>query len=378
MTEKASVDAQQKTQEKPTSQTQRSAPRGTAKRWIAPALLLLVASGALGLWEWQQASRRRWKEEPILMPERTARVTGNWTARVLAERLKASRKLRDVPTFLAAAQQVGLTRAEPGGYALPAKAGPLQLAKIFSQPPSLSKVTFPEGWTAMQMSRRLAANKFAAAQEFKRLAYPASAPVSPLEGRLFPDTYLLPRRASAQQLAARLKDRFREAAAAMPTPLPKGEKGQRLSLLQAVTLASLVERETSVAAERPIVAGVLLNRLRKGMRLQCDASVQYARQRAAMAGALAPNDPGHKARLLWSDLKFPSPYNTYLHAGLPPGPICNPGQDALIAAALPRASPYFFYVMSPKLNRHRFARTFEEHKRNIRLAKAERGAMGKP
>ncbi len=225
----------------------------------------------------------------------------------------------------------------------------------------------------MQMSRRLAAKNSRRRRSSNGWLIRHRPRFRHWKAACFPTPICCRRRATAQQLAARLKDRFREVAAGMPTPLPKGENGKRLTLLQAVTLASLVERETSVATERPLVAGVLLNRLRKGMRLQCDASVQYARQRAAMAGALAPNDPGHKARLLWSDLKFPSPYNTYLHASLPPGPICNPGQDALMAAALPRASP-FFYVMSPKLNRHRFARTFEEHKRNIRLAKAERRA----
>ncbi len=123
--------------------------------------------------------------------------------------------------------------------------------------------------------------------------------------------------------------------------------------------------------ERPLIAGVLLNRLNINMRLQCDATVQYARRRAEEIGQLEAGE-GHKARLLFDDLKINSLYNTYQNAGLPPGPICNPGEDSLKAAARPEASPYFFYVMSPKLGRHRFAKTFDEHKHNIALAKLEK------
>jgi UPF0755 protein len=117
-----------------------------------------------------------------------------------------------------------------------------------------------------------------------------------------------------------MNDRFKEVTTSLPKTLPKGAENKTLSMAEVVTLASLVERETRVNAERPLVAGVLLNRLRIGMRLQCDASVQYARERAQASGALAV---GHKERLLYRDLEIESPYNTYRNAGLPPGPICN-------------------------------------------------------
>jgi UPF0755 protein len=258
----------------------------------------------------------------------------------------------------------------PGGYLLPDKAGPLELAKIFSQPPALVKVTFPEGWTADRMANRLKAERFDAADEFKRLAYPAKTVVSPWEGRLFPDTYYLPHKGKASEIVTRLQKRYQEVVAQLPRPYPEGFNKARLNLNELTTLASLVERETDVPEERPLIAGVLLNRLRIHMRLQCDASVQYARQRAASTGQL---QVGHKERLLFRDIREvdKSPYNTYKIAGLPPGPICNPGEASLKAAARPRASEYLFYVMSPKLGRHRFARTFEEHKHNIRLAKME-------
>lgn len=324
------------------------------------------------MWQMKRAREHRRKWERIVLPETVARVPAVWTAKTLAQRLQKSGKVRDAGTFLEAAQQVGLTSVAEGGYALPAKAGPLDLAKVFKQPPTLVNVTFPEGWTAAKMAQRLKANDFKGADEFRRLAYPANSAVSPWEGRLFPDTYLLPQQGTGQQLLSRMNDRFKEVTATLPKTLPKGAENKPLTIAEVVTLASLVERETRVDAERPLVAGVLLNRLRIGMRLQCDASVQYARERAQASGAL---EVGHKERLLYRDLEIDSPYNTYRNAGLPPGPICNPGKAALQAAAAPRASEYLFYVMSPKLNRHRFAKTFDEHRRNIALAKAEARAL---
>lgn len=365
--------------------------RGTIKVWgvVLLMLSLLVGGGVLSVKRWREQRDFKRKWGAITMPEKLARVPRVWTAQTLAERLKHSGKVRDAATFVEAARQVGLTQVEAGSYVLPERAGPLELARLFKNSPSLARVTFPEGWTAAQMADRLAARHFAAAAEFKRLAYPAATPISPWEGRLFPNTYDLPKRGTARQLLQLLNDRFREEWAALPSnrpslDAPSGKNSQTgaksaakpkpMSQNELVTLASLVERETDTPSERPIIAGVLLNRLRRGMRLQCDASVQYVRMRAQAAGQL---ETGHKEHLLFRDLKVDSPYNTYRHAGLPPGPICNPGRAALRAAASPQPSEFLFYVMSPKLGRHRFARTFEEHARNIRLAKTERPATPK-
>lgn len=332
---------------------------------LAAVLLLIGIGGTLGA---RYLLVQRWKWAPIVMPQRIARVSAAWTPQVLAERLHQTHKVRDAATFVEAARRVQLQRVAPGAYILPAKAGPAELAQIFKQPPALLKVTFPEGWTAHQMARRLAASGFANATDFERLAYPSSGAVSPWEGRLFPDTYYLPRLGTGQQLLQRLAARYRATVATLPHPFPRLD-GRPMTLQQVTTLASLVERETDVPEERPLVAGVLLNRLQTHMRLQCDATVQYALERAAVAGT--PGAAGHKTRLLFRDLKIQSPYNTYRNAGLPPGPICNPGADSLRAAARPHASKYLFYVMSPKLGHHRFATTFAEHQHNIRLAHLE-------
>ena len=134
---------------------------------------------------------------------------------------------------------------------------------------------------------------------------------------------------------------------------------QKKTIYEVMTLASLVEREAAVDDERPVIAGVLYNRLRTGMRLQCDATVQYALGK-------------HKSRLLYSDLKVKSPYNTYLHAGLPPGPICSPSTASMIAALRPAKHDYLFYVARGG-GRHQFTRTYEEH---LKAIEAIRGGQG--
>lgn len=342
---------------------------GAARARVLVLLALIFSLAGSGWWFAQREKYRRWSTEPITLPERLARVPAEWQVPMLADRLQKSKKIRVAAAFETAAREVGLRQVLAGGYLLPAKAGPRELALAFKAGPTHQSVTFPEGFTVLQMGRRLNANGFAGGPELLRLAYPSDEP-SPLEGRLFPDTYLLPLEAKGPELAAVFKDRFKLVTARLPQPYPLvGER--RISLAEVVNLASIVEREAANAQEMPLVAGVLINRLRKPMRLQVDATIQYARVLANLAGT----GTGHKSVLSFKDLEIQSPYNTYRNDGLPPGPICNPGLQALQAAVKPRESQYFFYVYSPKLKRHRFAITFDEHKKNIALAKKERVAV---
>jgi UPF0755 protein len=356
------------------SQSVRAKSRGGVKTGVVVGAVLVIGAVA-GAFSWRQRQIRieeaRWA--PIVMPERVARVTDSWDARTLADRLKKSGKIKESAIFLRAAEEIGLKKVAEGGYVLPPKAGPRDLAALFHAGPTLLKVTFPEGWTAAQMARRLVGNGFVAAAEFKKTVYPAATAVSPLEGRLFPDTYYLPIKGNAANLAAPLRERFDEVWKGLPKDTARWPKvkGKTLTQHEVITLASLVEREAASPAEMPTIAGVLLNRLRQGMRLQCDASVQYARERAVASGQLTE---GHKERLLYADLEIDSPYNTYRNSGLPPGAICNPGKDALLAALMPKTTPNLFYVLSPKLDTHRFAVTYADHLRNIRLARQERAA----
>lgn len=168
-----------------------------------------------------------------------------------------------------------------------------------------------------------------------------------LEGYLFPDTYLLPRKATEAELVAAMVAEFREVFGE-GRRLRAAELG--MSVRDIVTLASLIEEETALPEERPLVSAVFHNRLRIGMKLDCDPTVIYALNL----------ENKYAGRLLLRDLKFPSPYNTYVHPGLPPGPISNPGKPAIDAALNPAPEKYLYFVLQGD-GSHRFSRTLGEH-----------------
>ena len=168
-----------------------------------------------------------------------------------------------------------------------------------------------------------------------------------LEGYLFPDTYRFPRHLTPGQMLAAMVRRFRQNSASI------GLEGDYHRI---VTLASLVEKETPVAADRPLVASVLQNRLAKDMPLMTDPTVIYA----------AMLEKQYRGTIYQSDLKRDSAYNTYRHPGLPPGPICSPGTASLQAAMHPADSHFLYFVADPAAAGHsRFAATLEEHERNV-------------
>lgn len=187
------------------------------------------------------------------------------------------------------------------------------------------------------------------------------APGAPsLEGFLFPATYEFPRHMTGKDLTAAMVKRFRQVWTTLPAP---GATPQP-SVLDVVTLASLVERETPRPEERPHVAGVFENRLRIGQPLQCDPTVVYA---MTLAGT-------YSGKLDGGDLQFASPYNTYRNKGLPPGPIANPGEAALRAALDPPPTDDLYFVANTE-GGHFFSKTLEEHNQNVaryrRLLKEE-------
>ena len=166
-----------------------------------------------------------------------------------------------------------------------------------------------------------------------------------LEGYLFPDTYHFTRTQSLHDIAAVMVRRFRQTA---------NEIGLLSNVHNTVTMASLIEKETAVAQERPMVASVFNNRLARGIVLATDPAVIYA--------ALLNNR--YRGTIYQSDLHFDSPYNTYKYAGLPPGPIANPGKESLLAAMHPATTEYLYFV-SDNQGHHRFARTQAEHNVNV-------------
>jgi peptidoglycan lytic transglycosylase G len=237
--------------------------------------------------------------------------------------------------------------------------------EIYEQP-----FTVKEGDTMFDIAHNLEAAKAVTVTDFLTAARDASqiqdfAPgAKTLEGFLFPATYNLPRQASAGDLATMMVHKFREAipkiAPARLEPLTPGTP-----LLSVITLASLVEAETPKPDERPLVAGVYTNRLRKGMLLQCDPTVIYALKEVDK----------YKPPLLLKDLRYDSPYNTYVHGGLPPGPIGNPGESAIRAALSPAATDFLYFVANTQ-GGHFFAATLAEH--NLNVAKYHRLLNGGP
>lgn len=215
-------------------------------------------------------------------------------------------------------------------------------------------VTVPEGYNIFDIAAAVEAAQLAGHQQFLNAAQRDTALVADLdpqakslEGYLYPDTYRFQRTDTPQTMLRAMVKRFRQEAAKM---------GLSGDLHRIVTLASVVEKETPVASDRPVVASVMQNRLRVNMPLMTDPTVIYA--------ALLENR--YRGTIYQSDLQSDSSYNTYRHAGLPPGPICSPGAASLRAAMHPAATDYLYFVADPAAGGHsRFARTLEEHQRNV-------------
>jgi len=216
-------------------------------------------------------------------------------------------------------------------------------------------LTIPEGSNIFDIAARVQAAQLGSKEAFEAAAMRNGALVSELdpaavslEGYLFPDTYEFGRRTTPLQMVTTMVKRFRAAAALL---------GLEGNAHRVVTLASLVERETPVERERPLVASVFENRLSQGMPLETDPSVIYA---ALLAGR-------YRGTIYQSDLNADSPYNTYKNPGLPPGPICNPGLSALKAALHPASTRYLYFVAASAdpSGQSRFATTLEEHLKNV-------------
>jgi UPF0755 protein len=198
----------------------------------------------------------------------------------------------------------------------------------------------------------MAASEFLTAAKNPELIHDLAPNGKTLEGFLYPATYNLPRHPAGNELTSEMVKKFKEEWARMRSSVQIAPASGLTE--QMVTLASLVERETPKPEERPLVAGVFENRLGKNMRLQCDPTVIYALEQIGQ----------YKGTLTGADLQFDSPYNTYEHAGLPPGPIGNPGEESLRAAMAPTKTSFLYFVANTQ-GGHFFAATLEEHNRNV-------------
>lgn len=280
----------------------------------------------------------------------------------IARKLRREGLIRDVRLFRLAARWLHVDRRlQAGGYRFTPADGTLRILRALAEGKvCVCKLTLPEGLTLAEVAQRLEDEGLVQADVF--LAYatgrrpledrPSWAPPGSLEGYLFPETYQVPLGTTEPELLRMFLHRFGETVVeGMATDL----KAQPLSLHEAVTLASIVEREAKLPEERPLMARVFLNRLSLGWRLESCATVQYAL-------------PQRKPKLTYADLKVDSPYNTYLHDGLPPGPIASPGAPSLRAVLKPAATTALYFVARPD-GSHVFSRTLAQHdaaKRTLR------------
>lgn len=219
-------------------------------------------------------------------------------------------------------------------------------------------VTIPEGLTIRRQARIFArhlgidSSKYVQLADDTAFAHHLGFPDPSLEGYLLPDTYRFNWQTDERDILRELTDAFKHFFA---DSLSERLNDLHVSMRQAVTMASIVEGETHISDERPVIAGVYYNRLRIGMRLEADPTIQY----------LLDNGP---RRLSYDDLKVDNPYNTYQHAGLPPGPINSPGRASILAALYPAHHQYLYFVANGK-GGHWFSRTYDEHMRNVRMAR---------
>ncbi|MDE0291158.1 MAG: endolytic transglycosylase MltG [Candidatus Dadabacteria bacterium] len=269
----------------------------------------------------------------------------------IAEKLEGEGVVRKAEVLFFSAFLSGTHRKlKHGEYVFSAGEAPYTVhRKLRRGEVSLKRVTFPEGITLVQMAEILDASQVVSREEFLAVAENSEystkklgVDVSSLEGFLFPDTYFFARDCSAEKVIETMLDRFREVYATLGIASPQPD------IKEIVTIASLIEKETAFPAERSLVSAVIRNRLRKGMKLEFDPTVIYA---------LGEKFDGNIRK---KDLSFPSPYNTYVVSGLPPGPIAAPGLDSIRAALEPAGVDYLYFVANGG-GRHFFSTTYRDH-----------------
>ena len=276
----------------------------------------------------------------------------------VARRLEERGLIRSALRFRLLARLEGVDRRlQAGEYALSAALSPGEILSRFERGlVRLHRLTIPEGLTLAQVAALVEKAGLVPAAEFESRAREPGfvralgVPADTLEGYLFPETYFFPRSAGAEAILRAMVDRFR---AAFPPEWDERAATLGMSRHEVVTLASIIEKETGDPAERPLISSVFHNRLKRGMRLETDPSVIYGIR-------------DFDGNLTRRHLETPTPYNTYLIRGLPPGPIANPGKASLQAALFPAESPYLYFV-SRKDGTHHFSRTYDEHQRAVRF-----------
>jgi UPF0755 protein len=322
-------------------------------RVVLAALLLCGAIAAAGAWYviTEDLEPVAANADPVIFTVQPGETLKSVVSRLETEGLIRNRRIVE---WFGRYQKLS-NKLRTGEYWVSATETPGEiLATLTTGQVATYELAIPEGFTAAMIAQRIEAAKLGNAEEF--LAWvrsPASTQAhgvegATLEGYLFPETYRLPKGLSTRETAGVLVNQF----LTVWKELEPRAREQKMSMKDLVTLASIIEKETGVAEERPLISAVFLNRMRRGMRLETDPTVIYG----------IPNFDGNLRR---RDLENPdNPYNTYKIPGLPPGPIANPGRGALDAVLAPAPVDYLFFV-SKNDGTHVFSNTYAEHARRV-------------
>ncbi len=291
------------------------------------------------------------------------KITRGDNLRTVATKLEENQMIFNKYIFIALGRIFGYqNNIIPGEYKFHNGITPINILNTITNPYIIRSVTItiPEGLNIRQMARLLKRQIGVDSARFveeakndslvKLLGFEAGS----LEGYLFPDTYQISFTGIGnreKEIISLLASQFRNK---ITGDMREQLKQRDMSLNDLVTMASIIEAETRFEPEKKTIAGVYYNRLKKKMKLEADPTVQY----------VLPDGP--KRRLMYSDLRYPSPYNTYLNKGLPPGPINNPGLNSILAALYPEEHTYLYFVAKGD-GSHRFAESYDEHKKNIQL-----------
>jgi len=327
------------------------------KKIIVILIILVVGSAALlGILIWNvfdYAAQSSGND----ISERVITVLPGQHFKMIASQLEEAGIIGDSLRFKLFARFKGYDkRIKAGEYRLSAALSPKQVLEIMvSGKVALYKITIPEGYNLVQIAGIVSKMGLAEASVFIQSATdPAivkalGVEADSLEGYLFPDTYHFPKGLPLDEIMDTMVNRFLEI---FSTEWQERARQMDMNVHQVVTLASIIEKETGAAFERPLISSVFHNRLAKGMRLSSDPTVIYGIE-------------DFNGNLTRKHLKTKTPYNTYLNKGLPPGPIANPGLASLEAALYPAETDYLYFV-SKKDSTHQFSTTFKEHDRAVR------------
>lgn len=270
--------------------------------------------------------------------------------REISRGLRNQGLVRDQVAFFLLIKKLGIEKnIQAGSFRLSPSMPAEEMAQKLTVGTEDIWITIPEGWRSEEILEYLQGQKI----DDERWTIDAEVRRWKMEeGKYFPETYLIPKQMTIEEIRQLMRRTFEEK---FEGKLRADANASGLTGEEVVILASLVEREAKLEADRPLVASVLLNRLRAGMKLDVDATVQYA---LGESGNWWPKD------LSLEDLKIRSSYNTYLNAGLPPGPIANPGILAIKAVIYPSSTDYLFYISDKKGVMH-YAKTLAEHAQNV-------------